>query len=280
MHFKTFVVLLSILFLTGTSVVFAQNEEEDIVQRYLKRIEKKHTKKLTWMSAHFTLNRINRDNDYNKFATFESNNFQGTSLSWLGDAKIIGLDLGIIFKERFAWSLSGEYWLKLGEELNGSFLYSPLGTNIQNLKSEIKIIGFSTGLQYYFLNHPQKAGVLESIALRGGGSVGFYQASWDLWPEYNNLNLSTNLPTGNNTTFKGSAPSFTINLGADYPINVFNIVLGIDMSYLYLNFNNIAWYNNVDEEVIVSYNGNSDGRVDLNLSGIKGKIEIKRFFSW
>jgi hypothetical protein len=48
---------------------------------------------------------------------------------------------------------------------------------------------------------------------------------------------------------------------------------------MYLNFKNVAWYNDQDQEIVASYTGDADGRVDLGLSGFRAKIELKRFFS-
>ena len=243
-------------------------------------METKHIKKLAWVSGNFNFNRINRDNDYNKFANYESRNFTNGDISWLGDAQSLGFDLGVVFKERFSWSIGAEYWLPLGEELSGTYYYEPIGADIENPQSELKVFGISTSLQYYFYNHPKITGELNTLALRVGGSVGFYQASWDLWLEYSNLNLATNTPTITNTTYKDNAPGVSLNLGLDYPVKFYNMVLGIDFGYLYLNFDQVSWYNSIDQEIIASYSGDADGRVDLNLSGFVGKIQVKRFFSW
>ena len=56
--------------------------------------------------------------------------------------------------------------------------------------------------------------------------------------------------------------------------------IGVDFGYMYLNFKNIAWYNSADEEIVVTYNNSEDSRVDLGLSGFRGKVELKRFFTW
>jgi hypothetical protein len=52
------------------------------------------------------------------------------------------------------------------------------------------------------------------------------------------------------------------------------------VSYLYLNFTNVSWYNSQDQEIIATVDGTEDGRVDLDFSGVRGKVEIKRYFSW
>ncbi|MCK4573524.1 MAG: hypothetical protein KAU36_04090 [candidate division Zixibacteria bacterium] len=280
MRFKAAFILAIGLLLVGTSGAFAQNTEDEIVERYMKKLEKKRTTKLAWVSGYFSVNRVNRNNGYNDFAVYESNNFPTATIPWIDQAVSFGADFGVVFKERFVWTLGGEYWMKMGDELSGSYVYTPVATAISDPKSELKVYGITTGLQYYILNPPSKDGVMKSLALRSMMTVGFYHADWDIWQEYNNLNLATSTSTGDNTTFTGTAPGISFGMGADYPIRLFDLVLGVDMSYLYLNFSNVAWYNAQDEEVIVSTTGTADGRVDLELSGFTGKIQIKRFLSW
>jgi len=280
MRFKAAFILAIGLLLVGTSGAFAQNTEDEIVERYMKKLEKKRTTKLAWVSGYFSVNRVNRNNGYNDFAVYESNNFPTATIPWIDQAVSFGADFGVVFKERFVWTLGGEYWMKMGDELSGSYVYTPVATAISDPKSELKVYGITTGLQYYILNPPSKDGVMKSLALRSMMTVGFYHADWDIWQEYNNLNLATSTSTGDNTTFTGTAPGISFGMGADYPIRLFDLVLGVDMSYLYLNFSNVAWYNAQNEEVIVSTTGTADGRVDLELSGFTGKIQIKRFLSW
>ncbi|MEW6412267.1 MAG: hypothetical protein AB1483_07315 [Candidatus Zixiibacteriota bacterium] len=268
------------LLLSAVIVNAGDSSEDEFIQKYMNKIEKKHTKKLTWVSGYFALNRINRDNDYNKFASYETVNFTDATISWLGDAKTFGLDFGMMFNKRFAWSVGVEYWLKIGESLEGSYFYEPVGAYIENPSSEVHVYGASTMIQYYFYNPPKVDQELENISLRVNAGVGFYQAQWDVWSEYQNLNLATNTSDADNATFKDQALGFSFGAGADYPTRVFGLVLGVDFKYLYLNFDNVAWYNDQDEEIIASYTGDSDGRVDLGLSGFTGKLELKRFFSW
>ena len=54
----------------------------------------------------------------------------------------------------------------------------------------------------------------------------------------------------------------------------------MDANYLYLNFGNVAAYNSSDQEIVATYSGEEDGRVDLGMSGFRGKVELKRYFSW
>jgi len=281
MRSKIAVVVASLFIFCGGSILSAAETEQDIVNRFLKKTETKHVKKISWIAANITLNRINRDNDYNKFANYSSTHFSNTTLPWLGEAKSLGIELGLLLGRKFAWSVGGEYWFKLGTNQTGSFNYTPpdaLPSVVDNLVSEVTVWGVSSSVQYYLYNPPSKDNLLSRLALRVGGSIGYYQAHWDLWDGYQNLNLATSAPTSTNTTFKGSAPAFSINAGVDYPLSFLDMALGIDIGYLYLNFTNVAWYNQSNEEIIATYNGAADGRVVLGLSGIRGKVELKRFF--
>ncbi len=269
-----------LLLLVGSAPVFAGQTERDIVDRFLARAQKKHTHHLSWVAGNFGMNRINRQNDYNAFASYQSSNFSNGSLEWLGEAKSFGLDFGLVFAQKIGLSIGGEYWLKVGENKSGSFYYTPIGDSVTNLKSEIQVWGVTTGLQYYVFNRPTVTEQLTNPAVRIGGSVGYYQASWELWPEYQNLNLATSTPEATNIAFKGSAPGFMVNIGGDYPIQWNGMVIGADIGYMMLNFKNVSWYNSQDQEVVATVDGTSDGRVNLDLSGVKGRIEVKRFFSW
>jgi hypothetical protein len=281
MRRKITVVVTSLFIFCGGSILSATETEQDIINRFLKKTEAKHVKKISWIAANFTLNRINRDNDYNKFANYSSTHFSNTNLPWIGEAKSLGIELGLLFGKKFAWSVGGEYWFKMGTNQTGLFNYTPPNASpsvVDNLISEVTVWGVSSAVQYYIYNPPSKSNLLTRLAVRVGGSIGYYQAQWDLWDEYQNLNLATSAPTGTNTTFKGSAPAFSIITGVDYPLPFLDMALGIDVSYLYLNFSNVAWYNQSSEEIVATYNGASDGRVDLGLSGVRGKVELKRFF--
>ncbi|UCE23212.1 MAG: hypothetical protein JSU74_07855 [Candidatus Zixiibacteriota bacterium] len=280
MRLRTLLVISAVFVLAASVTANASDSEEEFVNRYLKKIEKKHTKKLTWISGYFAVNRINRENDYNRFATAETMNFTDATIPWLGEAKMFGLDFGLIFSRRFAWSLSAEYWLKIGSTLEGSYYYEPTGAYIENPSSEVSLYGASTGLQYYFYNPPTLSGELNGVALRAGAGVGFYKAQWEVWQDYQNLNLATSLTEATDAKFGDQAIGFSFGFGADFPTRVWNLVLGLDFQYLYLNFDNVAWYNDWDQEIIATYTGDSEGRVDLGLSGFKGKVELKHFFSW
>lgn len=283
MKLRFLLLSLTLGLIIGIGSASAQMTEDEIVNSYLQKAIAKHTHKLGWASISFSADRINRHNDYNDFAIAESSKLSNGSFAWLDQGFAIGADFGMFFKERFAWSLGGEYWLKMGESLPEGDTYLQLSTNTSvaaNPKSELQVFGITTGLSYILVNPPQPATKLTGWSARINASLGYYMANWDLWPEYENLNLATNAPANANTTFKGTAPGISFGMGVDYPLGIMGLGLAIDMNYLYLNFANIAWYNTNDEEIVASLNGTPDGRIDLALSGIRGKIELKRYFNW
>jgi len=283
MRFGSVITSLALVAVVTAGTAQAQETEDEIVQRYMQKAVSKRTHKVGWMSVNFSVDRINRQNDYNDFATVESANLTNGTFGWLDQGYAFGVDFGMILKHRFAWSIGGEYWLKMGDELaaNDSYYLQSSSTNVAaDPKSQIQVYGASTSLYYYVLNPPQPVTMLNGLSVRVGGSVGFYSVSWDLWPEYENLNLSTSEPVNTNTTFKGTAPGFSFGLGMEYPLNFFNLAISSDASYLHLNFTNVAWYNTQDEEIVASVDGTKDGRVDLDFSGVRGKVEIRKYFSW
>ena len=282
MRSKVFLLAIVALLALAFQPVLAQTSEDEIVNRYLEAARKKQIRKLGWLAVNFGVNRINRNNDYNRFVSYENSRFTGADWQWLNVAPIVGVDFGVMLSRRFAWNLGGEYWFNFGQKLTGTYTYNTGGTPVQvtDPESKLTVWGAYTGVQYYLLNPPSVRERLTRTALRVGGSVGWYTVAWDLWPEYANLNLSTSTSTGVNTTYKDNAPALTINLGADHPLGFYGLVLSADVDYLYLNFDRVAWYNSIDQEVVATWAGTPDTRVDLNFSGVRGRIQVKRFINW
>lgn len=279
---KTGIAVLLMAF--SVSALAATNPaERELIEKYSRKIQKKHTRKLAWISGSFELNRINQKNDYNRFATYESKNFPGATIAWLDQAKAFSLEYGMRLNDKMAWNVSGEYWLKIGENNSGTFSYTPPGglqTSVTDIVSEIQTYGFSAGLDYYLSGAPTVEESLTGTAFKIGASVGYHFVSWDVWDSYQNLNLATSAPASGNITYKGTAPSFSIGLGAEKPINVAGLSAAVDFEYLYLNFKNVAWYNTIDQEIVATYASSADSRVNLGLSGFRGRIELRRYFSW
>jgi hypothetical protein len=270
-------------FLVMLAGVATAETEQEMVNRFLQKAVSKHTTKLGWASFNCSVDRINRHNDYNDFAIVESDKLGTGAFDWINQGYSFGADFGMIFNKRIAWSLGGEYWLKLGQSLPAGNTYLQLSTGntvAADPRSELKVFGVSTSLQYYVFNPPSAASKLSKYSVRVGGSVGYYTAKWDLWPEYENLNLANGEPAGTNAAFEGTAPGFSFGMGVDYPIGIWDLGLAMDAGYLYLNFGNVAWYNTAGDEIVASIDGTEDGRVDLALSGVRGKVELKRYFNW
>jgi len=283
MYYLKVAVTTTLVIVFSAAAVSSGETEQDIINRYFKKAEKMHKTKVGWLSGNFMLTRVNRNNDYNSFASGVSSQLSNGSIPWIGQQTAFGLEFGMLMKEKWTWGIGGEYWMKFGPNETGDFIYTPLGGTAQmisNLRSEIKVYGLTTSLQYFVKNAPSDPKSTEGLSLRVGGTLGYYFASWDLWPEYQNLNLATSSTAGTNTTFKGTAPGIWLSFGADHHLGFYGLLLGADFGYQYMNFTNIAWYNSLDQEVVVSYSGLSDGRVDLDLSGFRGKLALKRFFSW
>ncbi len=280
LRFTLIALFTSLVMLVGLATA---ETEQEIVNRYLNKTVAKQTSRLGWASFNCSVDRINRHNDYNDFAVVESAKLGNNSFAGIYRGISLGADFGMVFHKRFAWSIGGEYWLKQGQTLpaNDTYLQLSTGTTVaSDPKSELKVFGLTSSFQYYVFNPPVAGQGLSKYAVRLGGSVGYYTATWDLWPEYENLNLSTGAPVGTNTSFKGTAPGFSFGVGADYPIGIWDLGLAADAGYLYLNFGNVAWYNTNGDEIVASIDGTAKGRVDLALSGIRAKVELKRFFNW
>jgi len=280
MRSRVFLTIASSFLLLVSSAVASSDSEEEILQRYMNKIQKKRTSRMTWMSAHFSVNRIDRDNDYNAFANYETLNFTDATIPWLGEATTLGADFGMVFSNSFAWTLGFEYWFELGESLEGTYYYEPSGTYVENPESKINVFGITTGIQYYLKNRPSRTGELEKMAVRVGAGCGFYKVKWEVWEDYWDFNLVTNYTDASSAAFEDQTLGFNVNMGIDYPTRAFGLILGVDLGYLALKFDNVSWVNTWDQEVVASYTGDADGRVDLDLSGFTAKVELKRFFCW
>ena len=287
MRFKLIVILVGVALVFG-STVSAQSrttkQEQELIDKYLKKTKntEEKSKKLYWVSGHYAMNRINRNNNYNDFATYQSSLFSNTDMNWLNTGTSFGLEFGWMAAKKFSWTMGGEYWMPLGETQVGTFDYNPPSgsTTVTELKSEIKVYGISTGVQYYLMNAPTVTERLIKPAVRIGVGAGYYQVKWDLWDQYENLNLSTAAPSPINSTYRDNTLGFSFNLGAEYPIKAGGLALGVDLNYLYLNFKNVSWYNAQDQEIVATTSSDPNSRVVLGLSGVRAKVELKKFFSW
>jgi hypothetical protein len=282
MRFRLTTAVVSLALIAFAGSAFAADTEQDIVNRYLKKTAKKHVRHTGWFNMQAQYNRLSRSTDYNKFDSYLNTQMTGGQFAGQYNAKSLGADLGMMLSKRIGWSLGGEYWLKNSEKVTGSVQYTPVGgspTTITNPNSEISVIGAYTGVQYYVVNPPMPTQPMKGVSAWIGATAGYYSVKWNMFPQYQNLNLSTSAPDGANATFKGNAPGFSVNFGLEYPI-IPGLTFGADANYLYLNFSNVAWYNTTNQEVVASYDGTKEGRVDLAFTGLRGKLSLRKYFSW
>ncbi len=268
----------------SAGMVYAGDSEQDVVNRFLQKTEvpKKHSQHTGWFSVNGQYNRMSRGTDYNKFDAYLNTQLSGGQFVGQYNAKSIGADLGTMISKRVALSIGGEYWLKYSEKVSGTAQYTPAGgspVTLTDPTSEVSVIGGFAAVQVYVMNAPSAQHFNKGISAWVGSTVGYYSVNWNVFQQYQNLNLSTSQPDGSNAAFTGSAPGFSLNAGVEYPI-----IPGLNMSasanYLYLNFSNVAWYNASNQEVVATYDGTQSGRVNLTFNGLRGQISLRKYFSW
>ncbi|SYZ74113.1 exported hypothetical protein [Candidatus Zixiibacteriota bacterium] len=284
--------LLAVLFLVSTVVSAFGQTEDEIVANYLKKAEKKqeHARKnkIGFFSVHFAYGKLPDKSPNNLFVSYSNSRIRPLDA---GSGKLegayrsdqIGINAGMMVTPKLAFKVNFEYWLKMGSNTTGNYNFAvePLGVqNDFNLRSEMQVLGFGGGLDYYLLNPPDKDGHINSLSLRVGGGGGYYMAKWDIWQGSSSFNLSTQTYDANAEPIKGNAGSFYGSVGIDYPIRFFDMVLGMEGQYQYLNFKNVHSYNTAGDELYLTYTDSSNDRVDIDFSGLRAKIELRKFFRW
>ena len=150
MRIRIAIAAVALIAVAATSFAAPNPSEQEIVDQYLRKTEKKHeADRLGWFSVHFTVNRVNRNNDYNSFTNHINHDLTGGQFSWLDQTFAFGGEFGMLFQKRFAWSIGGEYWLKTGETMEGTVSYAPDGvpTELVNPQSEMQVAGLYGGLE-------------------------------------------------------------------------------------------------------------------------------------
>jgi hypothetical protein len=280
------VIGLSLLLITP---VHAQTEDE-LVAKFLKKAEKKHTKKVGYLFANGAFGRLYRDNQYNMFTErvnplISSVSGNDTEIKKLNQSYELFGGFGMMPSPKTAVEFGFSYWLKQGSSVNGDFNLSLVNLNDPNdhygfeLRSEIQVYGFTGSIDYYLSEPPDKDGQLHNLAFKVGGGLGYYFADWELWEGFTGYNLSTGTPETLGGKLNGSAPGLTANVGVEYPLNIGGLVVSGSVQYLYLNFTGMNWYNSTNEEIVATVN-NSGLKVDLDMSGPRVRLGLKRFFAW
>jgi len=246
----------------------AQTEDE-LVAKFLKKVEKKQNKKVGYLVLNGSLGRLFQDNDYNMFSARVTPLVSSLS-GGTGEIKKINysyefsLGFGMMASPKTSVEVGFAYWLKQGSSQTGDFNLSLVNLDDPDdqygfdLNSEVQIYGFSSSVDYYLSEPPDKDGLLHNLAFKVGGGLGYYFASWQLWDGFTGFNLNTSEAEIISGTLSGSAPGFT---------------------YLYLNFTGMNWYNSNNEEVVATVN-NSGTKVELDMSGPRFQLGFKRYFSW
>ncbi len=275
--------LVAILVIALAGLAFSQTEDE-IIAKYLKKTEKKQKVKVGFFALTGAYGKLPNETDYLKFRNYSNNHISpGNPIDGIWRSKQFGIEFGMMFARQFAAKAGFEYWLKMGNKVTGdySFAIEPLGTQTDfTIKSEVQVYGFSAGIEYFPLNPPGMDGLVNSLSVRLGISGGLYMAKWEIWSGADAFNLSLGQPEPNLDPLTGSTPAFSACLGADYPIRFFNLMIGAEADYQYLNFDKLHSYNDLGEELYVTYSDDSADRVKLDFSGFRGKIVIKRYFTW
>ncbi|MBN2226502.1 MAG: hypothetical protein JW763_03980 [candidate division Zixibacteria bacterium] len=274
---RRIVPVVAVLFLmTAVAPVFAQTEDE-IVAKYLQKAEKKHKTKVGFLSANFSYGRLAEDNGYRQFnfaATSDLSTLEGLAGPTEGifRSKQFGLDFGMMLAPKMAVKMGFEYWLKMSTDINVDYDMSIGVLEVEDMyqsESEVSVYGFRLGFDYYLLNPPDRYGKLNNLAVKVGAGGGMYMASWDFWQSGD----------AESDPLKANSPGFWVQGGVEYPIGFFDMAVAADLSYFYLNFSGFESYNASSGDLQLTYPGSTD-EIELDFSGLRGKVELKKFFSW
>jgi hypothetical protein len=280
---KLFPWLVVILVIALAGSALSQTEDE-IIAKYLKKTEKKQSVKVGFVGLYGAYGKLPNETDYLAFRNYSNNSISpGNPIDGIWRSKQFGFEMGVMIARQFSLKIGFEYWLKMGNQTTGDYTFAiePLGAQTDfTIKSEVQVYGFSAGFDYYFLNPPGRRGEINALSARIGASGGLYMARWETWQGASAFNLSLDNYEQNFDPYKGTSPSFSVWLGADYPIQFFGLLVGAEVDYQYLNFDKLHAYNGLGEELYVTYSDNSADRVNLDFSGLRGKIVLKRYFTW
>ncbi|UCD16610.1 MAG: hypothetical protein JSV44_09110 [Candidatus Zixiibacteriota bacterium] len=269
--------LLAALFLvTAVSPAFAQTEDE-IVAKFFEKMEKKQEQKVGFLSAHFSYGKLSDNIGYRQFnfsASSDLSSIDGLAgpIEGIFRTKEFGANFGIMVTSRAALKIGFDYWLKMGSDMNVDY-HLTVGVlefnDTYRQESTVNIYGFKTGFDYYLLNAPDKMGQLNNLAVKVGGGGGLYMACWDVWQDSNE----------ETEPLRANAPGFWVEAGLEYPIGFFSLAIGADLRYFYLNLSGFESYNESSGELDMTYPADGS-EIELDFSGFRGNIQLKRFFSW
>lgn len=276
--FKKTAILVSVIFAFGlVGTCYAQTEDE-IVAKYLQKVEKKQThSKVGFISGHFSYGKLSDDIGYNQF-TFASSSdlavldggFNPRGGIFRSDE--IGLQLGMLVSRKMAFKIGFDYWVPMETpadvETNMTVGVLEFNDNFR-ADSKVDVYGFNAGLDYYLLNGPDDLGKINNLALKLGAGAGIYMTRWNIWQADDT----------DSEPLKSNSPGFWFAAGLEYPAPILGLVMAGDLRYFYLNFSDLASYNSQSGDLELAYT--ADGQeLGLDFSGFRGTIELKRYFSW
>ncbi|MCX6826477.1 MAG: hypothetical protein NTV06_04295 [candidate division Zixibacteria bacterium] len=291
---RKILLLSAIVFLFMAIAPAFSQTEDDVVAQYLKKTEKKQKAKslrIGFVSLYGAYGKLPNDSPYNKFRSYANSNITALNgsqylLTGIWRSKQLGVDFGMMITSRIAAKVGFEYWLKMGSNKTSNYDFDAAFDSIGvkdnfNLVSEINIYGVNLGVDYYLLNPPDKKGMMNSIAVRITANGGYYFSKWNIWQGSKSfINSATGYKDVSTESLKGSSVGVSGSIGLDYPIRFWGLVAGVDAGYLYLNMNNIHAHNNLGEELYLTCSNDANDRVDLDFSGLRAKIELKKLFCW
>lgn len=274
---KRFIPLVTLIFLmTAMAPAFADTEDE-IVAKYLQKQEKIIVKKIGFVNARFSYGILPQRSGYSTVNFSASNDLASIDGSIIPHEGIyrsneLSLQLGMMLKPRVSLQVGFDYWLTMGSRTTVDYTTTigVLSTNDAFVRDgEVTVYGFTASSDYYLLGFPTDDGRLTGLALKLGGGFGYYRTSWDYWNEADDA--ADPLSAG--------APAIWLQGGLEYPLPLFDLVIGANASYIYLNFSGFKSYNSEggDLELISAGDGDS---LELNFSGPRAQIELKRYFTW
>ncbi|PKK84941.1 MAG: hypothetical protein CVT49_01950 [candidate division Zixibacteria bacterium HGW-Zixibacteria-1] len=280
---KLIPVFIALFAITVAASAFGQTEDE-IISKYLKKMEKDRKHKIYYGSLSFSYGKLPNSSDYNVYSNYVNVNVgPDNPMTGIWRSKELSANMGMMISKKTSFQLGFDYWLKMGDNRNGDYTFSisPLGTQTDfELISEVQVYGITGGVDYHLLNPPDNEGIVNGFNVRVGGGGGIYFSKWEVWSGASSFNLSTSDEEANVAPLKGTSPGFSAWVGADYPTGFFGMLLSANVNYLYLNFSDVHSYNDFDEELYLSYTSNPEDRVELDFSGLRGKIEFKKYFKW
>ncbi|MFH2036883.1 MAG: hypothetical protein ABIJ45_10810 [Candidatus Zixiibacteriota bacterium] len=272
------IAILTALLLLAVAVTSAfADTEDEIIAKYLKKTEKKHANKIGFISTNFSYGKLSNDIGYNSFSFSASSDLTELNGSVhpherIYRSKELGLSLGMMVSPKAALSFGFDYWLNMNTKVTIDQT-TTIGTlDIPELyvdDASLNVYGIKAGFDYYFLDHPDNEGILNKLALKLGGGTGYYFASWDVWNE----------TSDQAEPLKANSFALWVNGGAEYPIGFAGLIVGADVSYFFLNFSDVTSYNQETGDLTMAYLTGGD-KVELNFSGPRAKIMLKKYLLW